>query len=148
MKLRFLAALACGIAFSVSAFAQSPSKLLRFPDIAQGRIVFVRSGDLYIVDANGGTAFRLTSHEGQELYPKFSPDGSQIAFSAEYNGTRYLKSGATDEGFVRGFGQFVQLTPGNYTLSFIARSNTANSSPPTRPNKSSWRTSEETKAAN
>ena len=90
MKLRFLVALACGIAFSVPAFAQSPSKLLRFPDIAQGRIVFVRSGDLYIVDANGGTAFRLTSHQGDELYPKFSPDGRQIAFSAEYNGTRQV----------------------------------------------------------
>ena len=43
-----------------------------------------------IVSAEGGTAFRLTSHEGQELYPKFSPDGSQIAFSAEYNGTRQV----------------------------------------------------------
>ncbi len=51
--------------------------------------------------------------------------GFEAADSAEYNGTRYLKSGATADGFVRGFGQFVQLTPGNYTLSFIARSNTA-----------------------
>ena len=39
---------------------------------------------------SGGVARRLTSHEGFETFPKFSPDGSQIAFSAEYNGTRQV----------------------------------------------------------
>ena len=33
---------------------------------------------------------RLTAHEGLELYPKFSPDGTWIAFSAEYSGTRQV----------------------------------------------------------
>ena len=75
---------------SGSANADSAAQILRFPDIQAGRIVFVHAGDLYLVSAEGGTAFRLTSHEGQELYPKFSPDGSQIAFSAEYNGTRQV----------------------------------------------------------
>jgi len=35
-------------------------------------------------------ARRLTSHEGMEVFPKFSPDGSLIAFSAEYSGTRQV----------------------------------------------------------
>jgi tricorn protease len=38
----------------------------------------------------GGPAWRLTSHPGQELFPKISPDGTQIAFSAEYTGSRQV----------------------------------------------------------
>lgn len=70
--------------------AASPTKLLRFPDVHADRVVFVYAGDLYSAPLAGGTAFRLTSHPGQELYPRFSPDGSRIAFSAEYNGTRQV----------------------------------------------------------
>ncbi|MEO1320892.1 MAG: protease, partial [Pseudomonadota bacterium] len=68
----------------------SDTRLLRFPDIHNDRVVFVYAGDLYIASTAGGTAMRLTSHDGAELYPKFSPDGSQIAYSAEYNGTRQV----------------------------------------------------------
>ena len=75
---------------SAAAFADSPSKLLRFPDISGEAITFVHAGDIYIVNAAGGVAQRLTSHPGQELYPKFSPDGRYIAFSGEYNGTRQV----------------------------------------------------------
>ena len=89
MRSSLFAAL-CGLVFSSCVLAQGPNRILRFPDIEAGRITFVHAGDIYIVSAEGGTAFRLTSHEGQELYPKFSPDGSQIAFSAEYNGTRQV----------------------------------------------------------
>jgi len=85
-----LCLMASALAFSAPVLADSPAQIFRFPDVQAGRIVFVHAGDLYIVNAAGGTAFRLTSHEGQELYPKFSPDGSQIAFSAEYNGTRQV----------------------------------------------------------
>jgi tricorn protease len=73
-----------------AAAADSPTRLLRFPDIHGELITFVYAGDVYLVGAQGGTAQRLTSHPGAELYPKFSPDGSQIAFSAEYNGTRQV----------------------------------------------------------
>lgn len=90
MKRLISASLWLGIAAAGIVHAESPSKLLRFPDIQGDRIAFVYAGDIYIVAATGGTALRLTSHEGQELYPKFSPDGSQIAFSAEYNGTRQV----------------------------------------------------------
>ena len=38
----------------------------------------------------GGAAHRLTSHAGLELFPKISPDGQWIAFSAEYTGTRQV----------------------------------------------------------
>ncbi len=66
------------------------TRLLRFPDIHEDRVAFVYAGDIYTASINGGDAVRLTSHEGMELYPKFSPDGTEIAFSAEYNGTRQV----------------------------------------------------------
>ena len=66
------------------------TRLLRYPDIHRNRIAFVYAGDIWTVPVSGGTASRLTSHEGLELYPKFSPDGRWIAFSAEYDGTRQV----------------------------------------------------------
>ena len=66
------------------------TRLLRFPDISKDKIAFVYAGDIWIVDANGGTARQLTSHKGIELFPKFSPDGKWIAFSGEYSGNRQV----------------------------------------------------------
>jgi tricorn protease len=70
--------------------AVAETRLLRFPDIHEDRVAFVYAGDIYTASVHGGTAQKLTSHEGQELYPKFSPDGQWIAFSAEYSGTRQV----------------------------------------------------------
>jgi tricorn protease len=66
------------------------TRLLRFPDIHGDRVAFVHGGNIYAASVDGGLAQRLTSHEGMELYPKFSPDGQWIAFSAEYSGTRQV----------------------------------------------------------
>lgn len=62
------------------------ARILRFPDIHQDKIVFVHAGDLWLVDSQGGIARRLTSDAGLELFPKFSPDGSLIAFTGQYDG--------------------------------------------------------------
>lgn len=62
------------------------ARLLRFPHIHDNRIVFVYAGDLYQVDANGGTARKLTSHNGYEMFPRISPDGKHIAFTGQYDG--------------------------------------------------------------
>ncbi|MCP5119219.1 MAG: peptidase S41, partial [bacterium] len=62
------------------------TKLLRFPDIHGDQVVFTYAGDLWKVSANGGTATRLTAHPGLELFARFSPDGSQIAFTGQYDG--------------------------------------------------------------
>ena len=40
--------------------------------------------------AAGGTARRVTSHRGEELFPKFSPDGRTLAFTGQYGGTRQV----------------------------------------------------------
>jgi tricorn protease len=65
---------------------EGPTKLLRFADISKDRVVFAYAGDLWIASREGGTARRLTSHVGDELFPKFSPDGKWIAFTGEYDG--------------------------------------------------------------
>lgn len=70
--------------------AQNDAKLMRYPDINNNLITFVYAGDIWTVDANGGDASRLTSHKGLELFPKISPDGQWIAFSAEYSGDRQV----------------------------------------------------------
>ncbi len=62
------------------------TRILRFPDIHQDKIVFVHAGDLWLVDSQGGIARRLTSDKGLELFPKFSPDGKWIAFTGQYDG--------------------------------------------------------------
>ncbi|HEX8336839.1 MAG TPA: PDZ domain-containing protein, partial [Pyrinomonadaceae bacterium] len=66
------------------------ARLLRFPDIHGDQIAFVYAGDIWTVPSAGGTARRLTSHPGLELFPKFSPDGRWVAFSGQYNGTRQV----------------------------------------------------------
>src|SRR4051794_29675919 len=86
-KLSFLLALV--LTFSVTA-QQKLTRLLRQPSIGGGRIVFVYGGDLWIADVAGGEARRLTSGEGLEYFPHFSPDGKQIAFTGEYSGTKQV----------------------------------------------------------
>src|ERR1700729_1447015 len=63
-----------------------PPLLLRFPTVSKTQIVFNYGGDLWIVSRDGGDARRLTSGIGTETNPFFSPDGTQVAFSGEYDG--------------------------------------------------------------
>src|SRR5229473_7816414 len=67
-------------------FGEEEARLLRFPAIHDNQIVFTYAGNLYTVAATGGTARRLTSHEGFEMFARFSPDGKQIAFTGQYDG--------------------------------------------------------------
>jgi tricorn protease len=61
-------------------------RLMRYPDIHGGTVVFTYEDDLWSAPVDGGAARRLTSHPGIERYAKFSPDGEKIAFSASYDG--------------------------------------------------------------
>lgn len=69
-------------------YAPQEAHVLRFPAIYKNQIVFTHAGDLYAVLSKGGVARKLTSHEGFEIFARFSPDGKQIAFSGEYDGNR------------------------------------------------------------
>lgn len=78
------------LAVSFHASSKNDSRLLRFPDINKDLVAFVYAGDIWTVNSNGGDAKRLTSHVGMELFPKISPNGKLIAFSAEYSGSRQI----------------------------------------------------------
>ena len=70
----------------VSSMADADTRLLRFPDLHGDQVVFSYAGDLWIAETRGGAARQLTSHPGQELFAKFSPDGEHIAFTGQYDG--------------------------------------------------------------
>ena len=70
----------------VAELSAQGTRLLREPTVSQNHIVFVYANDLWITDREGGDARRLTSGDGAETNPHFSPDGSQIAFTAQYDG--------------------------------------------------------------
>ncbi|HTK32239.1 MAG TPA: PDZ domain-containing protein [Candidatus Saccharimonadaceae bacterium] len=92
-------ALVASLARFVSpAAALEECRLLRQPDIQGDRIVFVYGGDLWTVSRAGGVAARVTSHDGVETFPKFSPDGKTIAFTAEYDGNVDAYTVPTDGG--------------------------------------------------
>lgn len=69
---------------STSVFAQNP--MMQYPDIHDNTIVFVTGGDIWKSAIDGGAATRLTFNDGQETYPKISPDGKLVAFTGEYDG--------------------------------------------------------------
>lgn len=62
------------------------TRLLRQPTISSQYIAFVYADDIWLVEREGGAARRLTSFEGAESYPHFSPDGQWLAFTAQYDG--------------------------------------------------------------
>ena len=66
--------------------AQIDARMFQYPDVSQTHITFVYAGDIWVVDKTGGTAQKLSAPDGSESYPRFSPDGSRIAFSGNYHG--------------------------------------------------------------
>lgn len=85
--------LRCAVALLAigSASAQQPqlpntTRLLRFPTTNSSQIVFCYAGELYTVAKDGGVARRLTSGPGYSSFPRFSADGTQLAFTSQYDG--------------------------------------------------------------
>ncbi|PYR89760.1 MAG: peptidase S41 [Acidobacteria bacterium] len=67
-------------------FAQIDARMFRHPAVSRDQIAFVHAGDIWLAPKTGGTAVRLTSSPGEESFPRFSPDGTKVAYSASYDG--------------------------------------------------------------
>lgn len=90
-SLRSPALLVCVVALvlaaaSAPATAQVDARMFRQPDVSATQIAFVYAGDIWVAPKSGGTAHRLSTPEGEERFPRFSPDGSTLAFTANYDG--------------------------------------------------------------
>src|SRR5688572_12463335 len=85
-SLSVFALIALSTLSSTSAFAQIDARMFRQPSVSKDQIAFVYAGDIWLVPKKGGAAFRLTSSPGEESFPRFSPDGTKVAYSASYDG--------------------------------------------------------------
>lgn len=88
--LGFLPALAVALCAVSFAAAQGITGYYRQPALHDDTLVFVSEGDLWKVPADGGVATRLTTHAGEESRPAISPDGTWLAFAAQYEGPTEL----------------------------------------------------------
>ena len=71
--------------FTIPSEAQISAKLMQYMDVSDTQIVFVYGGDIWLAPKEGGRAVQLTTSPGEESWPKFSPDGTHIAYTASYN---------------------------------------------------------------
>ncbi|MGB6720352.1 MAG: PDZ domain-containing protein [Terracidiphilus sp.] len=100
IRMRPFATALCALAVFASAncLAQSsqPPLLLRSPSLSQQQIAFRYADDIWTVSRSGGAAERLTSDGKVTAGPFYSPDGSQIAYSAHLHGNTdvYIVSAA------------------------------------------------------
>src|SRR5690349_21563384 len=79
-----LLSLACAVNI-VRAQAQKPL-LLRDPAVSKSEVAFSYAGSIWVANRDGSNVRRLTTG-GHEREPSFSPDGAQIAFTGDYDGT-------------------------------------------------------------
>ena len=72
------------------------TRFLRQPSVSATEIAFVHANDVWIAGRDGGMARRVTTFEGAETEPAFSPDGRWLAFTGEYAGNQdvYLVAAA------------------------------------------------------
>lgn len=73
---------------AISQNSNEEIKWMRYPSISPdgSKIAFGYKGDIYVVNANGGTAIPITIHESQDMMPVWSKDGSKIAFASDRYG--------------------------------------------------------------
>jgi len=74
-------------AVSPVSLAQSQKPLLlRDPAVSKSQVAFSYAGSIWVANRDGSNVHRLTTG-GHEARPSFSPDGSLIAFTGDYDGT-------------------------------------------------------------
>lgn len=71
---------------------------LRYPHIHDDSIVFVAEDDVWLAGRQGGRAFRVSADHAPARSPRLSPNGIQVAWSAERDGAFEVYVAAADGG--------------------------------------------------
>ncbi len=66
--------------------ARIDARMMRQPAVSATQIAFVYAGDIWLAEKEGGVAVRISSPKGEESFPRFSPDGSLLGFTGDYDG--------------------------------------------------------------
>ena len=67
---------------------ESKPLLMQSPTMSKNQIAFAYGGEIWIVDRSGGDAKRLVTGTGRESGPVFSPDGTMVAYTGDYDGNQ------------------------------------------------------------
>lgn len=120
--------LAALLAFSASTSASQGPGFLREPDICGDKVAFTCEGDIWVGSLKTKEAVRLTRAPGREYAAHFSPDGSHIAYTADYDGIRDVYVIPVTGGepqrvtFHNDYAEMMDWTPDGKRLIFRARS--------------------------
>ena len=88
MKLKKILFVCIVLSLAHHAYSQISAKLMRYMDVSDTQITFVYGGDIWVVPKTGGTAIQVTHSPGEESWPRFSPDGQYVGYTASYNGNQ------------------------------------------------------------
>jgi len=86
MRRILLAILSMLFASILTIAADSGPLLLQSPTLSKTQIAFAFGGDIWIVNRAGGDAQRLVTGTGVLSHPIFSPDGTMVAYTGNYDG--------------------------------------------------------------
>jgi tricorn protease len=85
-SLAALAVLSLSVPAPGRAVDVADTRLVSDPATSGALVAFAYANDLWVAGVDGSGVRRLTSHPGVESGPRFSPDGSLVAFTGRYEG--------------------------------------------------------------
>lgn len=76
----------------------SPVSYFRQPDLHGDLITFCAADDIWVASVTGGRAWRLSADRAPVSHPRFSPDGTQVAWISRRTGAPEVMVAGLDDG--------------------------------------------------